>query len=574
MKYGDFLLNVACLLTVATWSHCQTTLSAQSGVTVISLDAPALQGQGILLDLTKTTDSSGGPAGFGFVQVPKGKAHVVVHDGTVALGPLFSLAHVGGFVLSKQDGVLKINNFSIRAEGNTAQIILPPGDLAVLTFDIAKLRYLPQSDSLVLEGADLKVAKAGAKALHDISLVGKRLGTITLRTTLRPVSNQELLKTGTRSSAFDGPDLTICALDSLAQFARDGNVAGLALSTTSWNVGNQRLDWYRYPSWRHPVIARNLYRVSEDKIEQVGEGAVKHGFFALSDGQCGSGCTDHTDGTQLGVGCTDTYNAFTTADQGSLAPRYEVNPWTGFFDPLKSHLKSHHSHNPAEHLLRVHDSDLDFDSTYVVEAYYVQYQDANPMNNSAWKPVRVVSGKPGGEWKFEMTPEEVAPNIGFAIDSWHGAQRSVVAEDDPPQKGHSPDGRLLVASKVKDLGNGSWRYEYAVYNVDMDRAMKSLTIPVPKEVRVWNITFHAAEHEADELNIEDGVQTDNAPWNTERLPDSVTWRTSSNPLRWGTLYNFGFTADAGPRNVAAGFGLFRAGTPPELPGQVQAPASH
>jgi hypothetical protein len=225
------------------------------------------------------------------------------------------------------------------------------------------------------------------------------------------------------------------------------------------------------------------------------------------------------------------------------------------------------------HLLQVHDGDLDINYSYVVEAYYVHYQDANPLNNAAWKPVRVTAGSPGGEWTFDMTPEAVKPNIGFAIDSWPGASTLFVSEDNPPQKGHSTDGRLKVAYKVRNLGNGTWRYEYAVYNIDMDRGLKSLRIPVPASVQISNPTFHASEHQTAELDIEEGVQMDNAAWKFQRLPDAIVWNTVSNPLRWGTLYNFGFTANSDSSSVTAIFGLFKAGTPADLTGILQGPSS-
>jgi hypothetical protein len=567
-----------CLLFLASMNQAasQTAFTAQSGVTVITLDDSALHNMGMLVDLVTRTDSLGAPDSLGFIQVPKGKGQFQIHNARPALDSNFSIAHVGGFVLTKQASVLRLNGFVLAAtpDGKTGQIFPASSNIPILVFDLANLRFEAGLNALILDTTDLKLSDAGASNLQSHDLAGKVIGRISFNTTAT-IKNAATQPSGSSPQLGDKPDLTFCALDSLGQFGRQGDLVGLSLSTTSWNVGNQRLDWYAYPSWRHPFIIRNLYRITDEKIEQIGESGVKHGFFALSDSQCGGGCSDPTDGKQLGVNCTDTYNAFTTADQSSLGPRYEIDPWTGFFDPQQSHLKHRHSHDKVQHLLRVHDSDLNPASSYVVEAYYVHFQDANPMNNAAWKPVRVVSGNGGGQWSFDMTPEQSAPNIGFAIDAWNGAVRSVIAQDNPPVKGHSQDGRLLVACKVRDLHNGLWRYEYAIFNVDLSRGLNLLRVPVPSTVNISDISFHASEHEADELDVEDGIQIDNAQWRMQRLTNSLTWDTKTNPLRWGTLYNFGFTADKPPTSVQADFGLFKqaVGLPSGLTGTLQAPDS-
>ena len=47
---------------------------------------------------------------------------------------------------------------------------------------------------------------------------------------------------------------------------------------------------------------------------------------------------------------------------------------------------------------------------------------------------------------------------------------------------------------------------------------------------------------------------------------AVTWSTASNPLRWGTLYNFRFDADDDPEITTVTVGLFRPGEPETLGG--------
>src|SRR5262249_38206753 len=72
---------------------------------------------------------------------------------------------------------------------------------------------------------------------------------------------------------------------------------------------------------------------------------------------------------------------------------------------------------------------------------------------------------------------------------------------------------------------------------------------------------------------------DNIPWTATRTGAMLTWATvpfavdpTSNPLRWGTMYNFWFDADRPPVASSATLGLYKPGTPASLSGPVQAPA--
>ena len=53
------------------------------------------------------------------------------------------------------------------------------------------------------------------------------------------------------------------------------------------------------------------------------------------------------------------------------------------------------------------------------------------------------------------------------------------------------DGRFVIGYRVTDNGNGTWHYEYAVYNLNSDRAGGSFSIPVPAGVTLSNIGFKA-----------------------------------------------------------------------------------
>jgi hypothetical protein len=198
--------------------------------------------------------------------------------------------------------------------------------------------------------------------------------------------------------------------------------------------------------------------------------------------------------------------------------------------------------------------------------------DVNVMNSAAWKPV-TVTGSPGGTWSFGMSGSGTYPNIGFAIDAWEGATQTIIAQEIPVVEFSSPDGRCLLSAKASELLPGLWQYEYALLNIDMDRQVGSFSVPIPPGTTVTQATVKCARHHDEPFNTKDPDQVaiDNLPWTLNIGSDSVTWSTTSNPIRWSTLYNFRFRADAPPDTVTATFGLFRPGTPTELTGQTVGP---
>lgn len=379
-----------------------------------------------------------------------------------------------------------------------------------------------------------------------------------------------------------GPDMTFCQLYGLGQHGRSGDIVGLSEGTTSWNIGDQDLIWFNIPDEEHPFIVMNLYRLMGDRFEQIGQSHIKHGFYALGNHQCGGPpCSyepGHSQGNWLGTGCTDTYGPGLNASQSGLGPRYEVNPWTGYWFYPGSHMQGGHSHDgQIDHRLQVHDSDLNPpenpDATYYAEGYYVILDDTDVMNSASWKPVTINSGSPGNQWVFGMTSSGTMPTSGFALKAWARSQQSILAQEIPVVEFVSPDGRCQLGAKATDLGGGQWHYEYALLNIDMDRQVGSFSIPIPPNAEVSNVGFHAVEHHGESVNTADpdAVAIDNAPWATEVSTEAVTWSTTTNPVRWGTLYNFRFDANAPPDDTVVTLGMFRAGTPDIVTGSTVGP---
>ncbi len=377
-------------------------------------------------------------------------------------------------------------------------------------------------------------------------------------------------------------DMTFCELFDLRQFGRVGDIVGLAVATTSWNIGDADIEWFGSPLPEHPFIAMNLYRLKDGEFEQIGQSWVKHGFFGAGDELCGSPCTyepGHAPGDYLGMGCTDTYGSGLNANPVGMGPRYEVNPWTGGWSYTGSYFQLGGPPLDAiSHRLQVHDDDLDPalnpGAQYFVEGYYAIADDSCVLNSAAWKEV-TVSGSPGGTWLFGISGRATPPISGFALDAWAGASQATFAQALPPVEFVSADGRCILAGKATDLADGFWKYEYALLNVDMDRQVGSFSVPLASSAVVRNIGFHAAPHHDEAVNEPGGTPIDNSPWSDSVGPflclpqdpgtNAVTWSTTTNPLRWGTAYNFRFEVNSPPiPGAVITIGHFKPGTPTEL----------
>jgi hypothetical protein len=159
-----------------------------------------------------------------------------------------------------------------------------------------------------------------------------------------------------------------------------------------------------------------------------------------------------------------------------------------------------------------------------------------------------------------------------AIHAWGANVAGVTTTNfDYPEAGVTPGatitGRFIVASKATDNGNGTWNYEYAIQNVNSDRAAGSFSIDLPPGATITNIGFH-------DVPAHSGEPYDGTDWTATVNPYSIIWRTTphstnanANAIRWGTLYNFRFTADVAPVQGAAIVSLFKPAAAP-FPGSI------
>ena len=350
-----------------------------------------------------------------------------------------------------------------------------------------------------------------------------------------------------------GPDVIVGAIPDVQRYS-PGNFNGTqyasyAFGSTSCNIGTQQLQWQPNPSNLHPVIPQNMFRIKDGAIEQIGMSFVKHGFCALQQTLCGS-CQSAGAGcpTVLGIGCSDPYTAGLNGAQSDLKSRGPINPTTGVFsgsytDPTPpSTLPS-----SVRERVAVKRNDLDpalnAGATYVAECQYIHQQDAaggNDDNNSSYRLVTV-----GSTWSssqgYPLTLTGPTVQQLPAIYAWRQIHSDVqIKSIDVPG-----DGRFLVGSRVINNGNGTWRYEYAIQNLNSDRAGGSFSVPIPAGVTVTDIGFKSPAY----IN---GESISNADWTASVANGMLTWtcepntNANANALRWSTLYSLRFTANVAP----------------------------
>lgn len=344
----------------------------------------------------------------------------------------------------------------------------------------------------------------------------------------------------------EGADILIGEIGEFIQVGRVGGIVGCVMDSPVCNAGSEPLDWYPLEDGRHPFMVFNMYRLMDDRITQIGQSQVKHGIASAQANACGLGCVPHPDSTRTGVGCSDTYSAGFNANQQFFGPRSEIDPWAPSFEYTGSHLDtSPGGHNGVTHRLQIADTDLDSltnpGAEYFCELYVLSHDDVDHLNSVAHEPVGV-SGIPGGTWSFSVGGGQTS--LGSAINAWPGASVSVLPEQPVD------DGRVYLGAKATDLGDGTWRYEYAMFNLDMSRAVGAFSLPVGADAALTGVGFHAV--------LSHGEPFTNDSWGWSHEGGVLTWATTpfeidpqANPLRWGTTYNFWFETDAPPADVTA-----------------------
>lgn len=330
---------------------------------------------------------------------------------------------------------------------------------------------------------------------------------------------------------------------------------------TACNLGQQALSW-RHSSAQTPALVMNLFRLYDGRIEQIGQGWAHFGILPLQSSVCCT-CTPVNPNPIpfLGAGCSDAETASINGSQNGAGPKWQVNPLTGQFTVPPA--------NPSyagavARRLKARASDLGLPGAlFFGEVQMIHFQELpqDTRNNTTYRPVGVTGGP--NDFTFSMSGAVVTAAPG--IHAWAAAAADVVETE----VFAADVGQLFVAARVTDLGGGLWRYEYAVQNVNVARAIESLSIPLAGDVTVDSFRFHDVEYaDGDGLN---NVSRDGTDWVPIVGGGALSWGTApsdadpnGNALRWGTMYNFGFDANAAPCSGAVRLGLFEPGAPEVL----------
>ena len=484
------------------------------------------------------------------------------------------LRHEGGFELLWDGGQLSLAGFELApaAEGSwrTALFDLRAGDGTVPFFlDAPHSQHLPDLGQLVFLNMDLRLSEAFARRLGLPELAGAAVGSADVRTRLAGAlpPPPEL---GACVPDFTGDvDVELIDLYGLAEVAHDDDRVAMSASAELRNSGVADVEWYRPIDpdggggpgvvGPHPYLALSLYRLADGAMRQIGRADVKHAFFAVN-----SGCPCPGDQI-LYDGCTDLYGAVTNYNRMNLAPRHEVTASTGAWESLGSHFdgdpvddyRHHHGEGAShpdefEHRLTALSEDLLVPGArYFIEAWYVTADDVDIFNSMGR---REVDPQPGEPWLFPAI--DAGLTQGPTLDAW------VDSAAPPPGATavvlDTGEGRLELASATTARPGGVYRYDYGLMNFDFDRRIRSVSVPLPAGVQLAGVGFH------------DGDLDPGNDWQATVTASEITWSTPAgdpglNALDWGTLYGFGFEANAAPAaaDPTASMAVLEAGSPSE-----------
>ncbi|MCH8150558.1 MAG: thrombospondin type 3 repeat-containing protein [Planctomycetes bacterium] len=222
--------------------------------------------------------------------------------------------------------------------------------------------------------------------------------------------------------------------------------------------------------------------------------------------------------------------------------------------------------------LQVHHEDLEPSlnpgAQYFVEGHYIALDDAqarNGLNNASYRQINVSGGGTNFSISLTGTTQREQP----AIQAWADFDPDATVVKWPV----TGEGLFWLATKVTDKGEGWFLYDYAVQNLNSDRAGSAFSVRVFPGTPLRNIGFHDVDsHSGEPYELTD--------WEVVQIDDLLTWQTDdcqanpdTNALRWGTMYNFWFEARKEPVTLqgAVQLRLCKTGSPDLITNRTTAP---
>ncbi len=343
-------------------------------------------------------------------------------------------------------------------------------------------------------------------------------------------------------------------------------VAGDPLGTSS-ALYTADIPWYQkfsgnfppYDNDQHPYLIWNLYRFNADgSIDQIGRSGVKHAFLTLN-----TTCIENPgDSHILGRGCSDLYSTGNNDANNSLGPRSEIIPASNVwgrcgsvYDTNCDGVQNNSGYGSFDQRLKVRESQISgaphAGATYRFESWYLARQDVNILNSMA-----------STNASFQRNPttwsvlNQTGYRLGPAIDRW--VDPVAPGPNERSSMVTTPEGSVKVAVKAIPLGNGQWRYHYAVMNLDFARARTEGAEPNLRVISALGFDFiriPLGTATITDLAFSDGDVDSANDWVADVRDDRllVASATRANALNWGTLFRFSFTANQPP--VAGGVAL-------------------
>lgn len=472
------------------------------------------------------------------------------------------IVHNGGPVLKHGGETLNLAGFEVRVgdEPRTFDIYTSAGE-HMLRGKLPHYQLDAATNVLDVFNVDLAATSLLASKWGMPNLEGMVLGTLTMRGTVKApafaVSQSALSGDDKNAPAnacddFSGQvDVALTAMDAVQQQGRVGDKVIITPSAILKNVGTANVPWQSkfsppappYNTDQHPFLVWALYRESNGIFEMLANSDVKHAFLTINSNCNPGSCTI---GSVLGLGCEDVYGVGTNG--AHLAPRSEVLPKAGtwahcnfpapntpsHFDqaaPWCAQDNNGSTESTLTHRLVASDAELSVaGANYYFASWYVVRDDINIFNSMGWR--RITPSLSGTTWSFGFP---TAYRNGSALDAWVDPAVSVPNKLNVMYK-DAAKGNAQLAVTVTDLGNGQFRYVYALQNHDYDPKLSSFTIPVAQGVAVTQAKFS------------DGDDDPTNDWVTDVGIGQVQWAAANaaTQLSWGRMLTFSFIANTAP----------------------------
>ncbi len=539
---------------------------------------------------------------------PSGHLQFQVQDGYLRAFSGGALQARGGYVLALPGGTIALEDFRLvprTAAGgkrDPLQLDLIGADGKAWFYVDRVMHELTKYDSvLAVRSSDLRISAQLARRLRQPEVAGLTIAEIDLSVPIQRKGSgamnladqirwpgdpapdgstyqadlfmQSITGEYTRCQGCTGEngsgDVVLTPSSTLRNNVNEGSISAtipgdpLGTSSALWTAS---IPWYSkfsgnfppYGNDQHPYLIWNMYRVNaDDSIEQIGRSGVKQAFLTTN-----GGCLDANDHNShvLGRGCTDTYSVGNNDFNNSLSPRSEILPATGqwgrcgsIFDPNCDGVGTP-SPAPDNFYLRllVDESQIapsrNPGASWMFESWYLARQDINIYNSMA--TLKVTPQWTGNIWNFGNS----AQKLGTAIDRWVGPTPSTRVTERRLNRELVADGaHAKVAVKVAYIGQGRWRYNYAVMNLDFafaqtQGAEPNLRILSTQGFDGFGLAI-AAARAVDTPVFRDGDLGSVNNWQFTRAGNAVKWTNGSSTqtsLGWGMLYSFSFTSTAAP----------------------------